>query len=192
MNLTFTDYTLLTPKEHLDLLEIRNMEYIRQNMKNSNVIEENDHFRWVDTLKENNSKIYYALFWNQKLIGGINITDIDWVNKNASWGLFMKTNTNPMVPSMATYLIIEKVFHILGMEILNLEVNKLNQNAYKFDKNFGFIDKGEYSDKENSYYLMHMTKQIWEQSKNNNLLKIIKNQINKTDIKFNEQEKSWI
>lgn len=185
MNLNFINYTKLSLEEHIKLLEIRNLEYVRKNMKSESIIELSDHLNWMNGLREDKTKIYYAVLSDDKLVGGINITDIDYKNGTSSWGLFMKANTNPMIPSIATYLIIDKVFNTLKLNELNLEVNKLNTNAYKFDKNFNFIDNGEYDDGKNSYYLMNMKKNDWESNKNKGLLKIIKTKIDNSNIVFN-------
>ncbi len=185
MNLEFISYARLLPNDHTKLLEIRNLKYVRKNMKNDSIIKINDHLSWINNFENDNTKIYYAVFSDNNLVGGVNITDINYKSGTSSWGLFMKENINPMIPSIATYLIIDKVFNTLELNTLNLEVNQLNINAYKFDKNFGFIDDGEYDDGKNSYYLMHIDKTMWEQHKDKGLLKIVKTKINNSNIKFN-------
>jgi len=184
MKLDFINYSKLSLEEHKQLLEIRNQEYVRRNMKNDAVIELEDHLSWISRLEEDKSKIYYAIFSDNTLVGGVNITEIDTNNSTASWGIFMQNNLNPMIPSLTTYLLIDKIFNSLGVDRLNLEVNKLNSNAHQFDKNFGFVDYDEYSDENNSYYLMYMKKDTWESNKELGLLKILKNKLDKTNYKF--------
>lgn len=184
MKLDFVNYTKLSLEEHIQLLEIRNQEYVRKNMKNDKIIKLQDHLSWIKVLKEDHTKIYYAIFSEGRLVGGINITDIDLYSKTSSWGLFMQNNLNPMIPTMSTYLIIEKIFNELCLDNLNLEVNKQNMNAYKFDKNFGFIDNGEYINGGNAYYLMTMNKTAWESNKTKGLLKIVKTKLNNSSITF--------
>lgn len=184
MNLKFLNYIKLSSNEHIQLLEIRNLEYVRINMKNDSIILIEDHLSWVEDLNDDDTKVYYAVFLDKKLVGGINITDIDTLDKTSSWGLFMQANINPMVPSIATYMIIDRIFNTLEINILNLEVNKRNSNAYKFDKNFGFIDNGEYNDGKNSYFLMYMNKANWELNKNKGLLKIVKSKIGNSTVTF--------
>jgi len=184
MNLKLVNYTKLSSNEHIELLEIRNFSYVRKNMKNEALIKLEDHLSWIKTLNNDNTKTYFAVFSDNILVGGINITDIDMEQKTSSWGLFVRANINPMVPSISTYLIIDKVFRTLDVNTLNLEVNKLNINAYKFDKNFGFIDNGEYDDEDNSYYLMCMNKQDWETKKDSGLLKVIKLKIERSQIEI--------
>jgi len=186
MNLNFVNYTKLSFDENLQLLKIRNFDYVRKNMKNDSIILIDDHISWVKSLYTDNTKIYYAILLDNTIVGGINITGIDYKTRVSSWGLFMQANTNPMIPSIATYLIIDKVFNTLNLDILNLEVNKINTNAYKFDKNFGFIHNGEYNDNENSYYLMSMDKDGWKSNKNNALLKIVKRKIDNANITFKD------
>jgi len=184
MNLKFINYIKLSAEEHLQLLKVRNFDYVRKNMKNDSIITINDHLDWIKKLSKDDSKMYYAIFSDNKLVGGINITDIDIEEMSASWGLFVQANINPMIPSIATYLIIDKVFNVLKLTTLNLEVNKININAYKFDKNFGFIDNGEYIDGKNSYYLMSMDRKDWESNKNKGLLKMVKSKISSATITF--------
>ena len=186
MNLTFLNYTTLTPDQHKELLFIRNLDYVRINMLDDSVIDINDHLQWVEKLKNDSTRKYYAILLDNELIGGINITNIDMNNKTSYWGIFMKKNSNPMVPSLSTYIIIDKIFNELKLEILNLEVNINNINAYKFDKNFGFQDVDEYTKGESKYYLMKMHKDDWEQHKITPLLKIIKQKLDTVTIKFKD------
>ncbi len=186
MNLDFINYTNLSLEDHQQLLQIRNQEYVLRNMKNSDAIKIADHLSWVSTLGDDKSKLYYAIFSENTLVGGINITDMNHENSTSSWGLFIQNNLNPMIPSLATYLIIDKIFNSLGINKLNLEVNKLNSNAYQFDKNFGFVDNGEYSDDRNTYHLMSMDKDTWQLNKEQGLLKILKSKLTKINYTFQE------
>ena len=54
------------------------------------------------------------------------------------------------------------------------------------DRNFGFIDNGEYSDEKNSYHLMTMEKETWKVAKNTGLLKILSSKLNKINYIFEE------
>ncbi len=185
MKLKLVNYTKLSLDEHIQLLEIRNQEYVRKNMRNDEIIKLQEHNSWIRSLEDDQTKVYYAILAEGKLVGGINITAIDLQNNTSSWGLFMQHNLNPMIPTISTYLIIDHIFNTLNLEKLDLEVNKQNVNAYNFDKNFGFTDNGEYSDGRNAYYLMTMNKADWESNKTKGLLKVVKTKIDNSNITLN-------
>ncbi|MCT7541261.1 UDP-4-amino-4,6-dideoxy-N-acetyl-beta-L-altrosamine N-acetyltransferase [Aliarcobacter cryaerophilus] len=186
MKLIFKNFVNLTRIEHENILKIRNIDYVRSNMKSKDIIAIEDHIHWVDKLKHNNSNIYYAVYYDDVVVGAIYITEIDYEQKKCTWGLYFKQNINPFISSVSTYCIIDKIFNELNLSILNLEVNKNNIPAYKFDLSFGFKVYDDKFEKEEEYYLMKMTKDFWNNNRQKGILKFIHSKIQNTDIKFEE------
>lgn len=173
MNLILKNFTLLNLEEHIEVLSIRNSEHVRNNMKTKNVITIDNHLKWIENLKEDTNNKYYVVLFDEKIVGAIYITDIDFLSKNCTWGLYFKRGVNPFIPSYSTFEIINKIFFELNLEILNLEVNKKNLAAYKFDLSFGFKVYGEKNEFDIDYYLMNMKKSFWKNNREIGVLGLI-------------------
>ena len=184
MNIEFKNYILLSSNEHKEILEIRNSNYIRHNMNNKDIIEINAHLQWVENLKKDTKNIYYAVLIDEEILGAVYITEINYKDSTSTWGLYFKNNINPFISSFATYLLIDRIFNTLKIKRLNLEVSKLNTNAYKFDLSFGFLVYDEVKNDYGEYYLMFMNSSKWEQSKTTGLLKTLGKKLEKVQYKF--------
>lgn len=180
----FYNFLLLKEEEHKKLLEIRNSDYIRLKMKNTNIIELKNHLKFIKNLKKSKKDIYYAVFDSENIVGSINITDID--GQDCFWGIYFKKNINPLISSLCTYIIIDKIFNELNIENLYLEVAKENISAYRFDLSFGFKVCAKSEKNEGKYYNMHMNKQYWNRNKDSGILAIIKRKINKLNYEIIE------
>lgn len=185
MKIIFKDFRLLDENEHKKLIEIRNSDYVRFNMKNSNLISIHEHLEFIDSLKNTKDNKYYSIIINNEIRGAIYITNINLLEKNCYWGLYIKENSNPYISSFCTYLLLDKIFYTLGIKILNLEVKKSNILTYKFDLNFGFILCDDNYQKED-YHLMYMTKEMWENKKNSMPFVLLRKKIDKIEYKFEE------
>ncbi len=184
MDLNFLSYEKLSSEEHIKLLEIRNLDYIRINMKDKSLIKLADHLNWVGKLITDSSKFYYAIIADNVLVGGVSITDINYQDNIASWGLFFKRDINPFISSFSAYLLIDRIYNIMNIEKLNLEVKKSNISTYKFDLNLGFKAYGEFSDDSDTYYLMSMTNNDWNVKKYQGRLKTITKRLGKVEYNF--------
>lgn len=184
MNLIYKNFKELSNDEHTSLLNIRNSDHVRLNTKTKKVITFEEHLSWIEKLKEDTLNIYYAVIENDKIIGSISITDINHNIKECSWGLYFKTNINPLVSSISAYLIIDRVFNFYDLTKLNLEVNKKNQAAYKFDLTLGFKVYDEKEELGDAYYLMTMSKSIWNTNSNTSLMSTIKKKLDHINYKF--------
>ena len=184
MKIVLKNYILLDEQENINLLEIRNHADMRRNMLSQDIILLENHLSWLNLLKESETSFYYAVCIDDELFGGIYITGIDYKKSIASWGVFFKSGINPLIPSITTFLLIDRIFNTLNIKTLNLEVNKLNINAYNFDLNFGFKVYDELEDGDNSYHLMTMNKEYWNNNKNIGLPRVIEKRIKKIEYKF--------
>lgn len=188
MKLEFKDYTLLSLYEHQELLNIRNSKPIRKNMKSHNIIKTQEHLAWVKSLITDTHNYYYAVYLNSIIQGAVYITDINRANSSSSWGLFFKKETNPFVPSLSAYLLINKVFDDLKLKNLNLEVQKSNTNAYAFDLHLGFKVNGEVFYDLELYYKMSMSYEQWQSEQSCPLIKALKKKLKKTTYQYIEKE----
>jgi UDP-4-amino-4,6-dideoxy-N-acetyl-beta-L-altrosamine N-acetyltransferase len=178
MNIIFKKFQNLDKFEHINLLKIRNSNNVRINTKSKKIILWKDHINWIKTLQANNQ--YYAIYYNNEIIGSISILNIDDIKKECLWGIYCKENIHPILSSVCTYIIIDKIFNELNIKILILEVEKTNTQAYKFDLSFGF----EEYDTINNYIQMSINNIKWNNHKNIGYMKVLQKKIKKIEYKF--------
>ncbi len=86
MKIVFKNFIFLNDIEKKDILELRNKEYVRENMINSEPISLENHILFIESLKENKNKTYFAIFFDNQLIGSLNIIK----NEELIWGYILK------------------------------------------------------------------------------------------------------
>ena len=69
------NYVDCTREQNLDILALRNRDDIRSWMVNPEVIPEENHFKFVESLKNNPIRLYYAIYKNGMLVGTYNLTN---------------------------------------------------------------------------------------------------------------------
>lgn len=175
MKIIFKNFIFLDENEIIEVLELRNKEYIRDNMINSEPISLKNHLLFIESLKKNKNRTYFTILFDNQLIGSVNIIK----NEELIWGLYFKEDINPILKSCATYIFLEYIFSKFK-ENLNSFVKKSNIIALNFNKNFGFKS---FKDDEEFIYLK-LSKDDWQMQKNSKLLKPIKKYLDKIDYQF--------
>ena len=69
------NYVDCTKEQNLDILALRNRDDVRSWMVNPEMITEENHFKYVDSLKSNPNRLYYAIYKNGMLVGTYNLTN---------------------------------------------------------------------------------------------------------------------
>ena len=69
------NYVDCTREQNLDILALRNLDDVRSWMVNPEVIPEENHFKFVESLKGNPNRLYYAIYKNGLLVGTYNLTN---------------------------------------------------------------------------------------------------------------------
>ena len=69
------NYVDCTKEQNLDILALRNRDDVRSWMVNPEVIPEENHFKFVESLKVNPNRLYYAIYKNGVLVGTYNLTN---------------------------------------------------------------------------------------------------------------------
>lgn len=68
------NYTDCTREQHIEILNLRNLDDVRVWMVNPEVISEETHFRFVESLKGNLNRLYFAVYRDGILVGTYNLT----------------------------------------------------------------------------------------------------------------------
>ena len=69
------NYVDCTKEQILDILALRNRDDVRSWMVNPELIPEENHFKFVESLKDNPNRLYYAIYKNCILLGTYNLTN---------------------------------------------------------------------------------------------------------------------
>lgn len=181
MKIELINYTLLTLPQQEELLNIRNLNYIRVEMKDSSIISLADHLAWIEKLKLDTLNVYYAVISNENIIGAIYLTQINLQKSISKWGIFFKNEINPLLSSLSLYKFLELIFDKYPIKRLELEVDKNNTKAYKFDKSFGFKEYNNSVDINNEYIEMYLSEDMWNVQKEKPMFKLLKNKLEKIE-----------
>jgi hypothetical protein len=161
------NYIDLTPHEHLDLLNIRNLPAIRKVSTNTEEIDFEHHIKWVESLKTDPQKIYYAIFQDYTLCGGIHL--IQSTDKRPTWGIFFDPQTSPWVISSVTLFFIERCFNKFALSTLDSLIRTDNSAAIAFNRQLGFKPFEQIDD----FTLMRLDNEGWKAQKEKKILKNI-------------------
>lgn len=154
----------LSIEENKKLLSIRNKEDIRNQSLNKSIIDLNSHLKWLENLKGDLKKEYYAIIHSGQIVGAINFFE---VNSTMKWGVYFKEEVSLLVKSLVPIYFIEYIFKKTQVEFLYLDILKNNLNAISFDKNFGFY----FFQENNDYFTMRVSSKEFKKAKEKKLLK---------------------
>lgn len=175
MNLEFKNFIYLNDRELKEILELRNQNYIKDNMVNNETIRLENHLNFIDALKTLGNRKYFAVLEENKIIGSLYFVK----NEELTWGLYFKEEINPIIKSCVTYLFLDFIFSKFSEDI-NSFVKRKNIQALNFNKNFGF----EIFKEDEEYYYLKLSKELWENRKNSKLIKPIKRYLDKIECYF--------
>lgn len=178
MNLIFKNYIHLTQEQSQTILELRNSDYIRSNMHNSEIIPLNNHLNWVETLKTNFQKEYFALILDDVVVGSCSFVQDE--NGVSSWGIFFVKTINPLISSVSAYLFMQYLFDIKGFTSIDSQVLKTNSLALRFNQNLGFCIYKE----EKEFFRLSLSKKQWQTNTNNRFITSIKRYLGRIKYEF--------
>ncbi len=167
MKIYFKNYKNLTYEEKVHILDIRNLEYIRKNMYNSDVIQLENHLNWVNNLQDRSDCIYWAIYVDEELLGSIDITSINWDEKFAEWGFYINNKYfgfGVLIEYLGTIHFLEE----MKFDKILACVFEENESVYKMHKNkFNYVDSPEHSFVKDSkkYNGLILTQENWYQKK---------------------------
>ncbi|MCF6331167.1 MAG: UDP-4-amino-4,6-dideoxy-N-acetyl-beta-L-altrosamine N-acetyltransferase [Sulfurimonas sp.] len=119
------------------VLSWRNDKNIRKWMLTQDIITQENHLNYIESLSSKKNKIYFLVKRNSNPIGVIDLTNINYDDKNAEIGLY----TNPALKGIGSFLMQEIInygFNVLNMKTLISKVFSENYRAIKLYKKFDF------------------------------------------------------
>ena len=129
------NYIYLDEIEHKNLLAIRNSKSIQDVSFTKESISFKDHMAWVENLKNDKSKKYYAVIYGQKIVGGVNVFDLD---AKVKWGIFFNDEVSLIIRSIIPIYFLDFIFRHYQKDEIFAEIKKSNANAISYNKSIGF------------------------------------------------------
>lgn len=149
LDFRIVNYIDMTVDESKIVWEVRNLPAIRKCMTQPEAFSFEAHLRFVESLKDNPSKIYYAIFLGYDLVGCYDFIGIK-DGESAEHGLYI----NPVFNGKGYGTIIESVMdgyiRERGVHRILAEVLKINHQSYYYHLKVGYK---VYSEDEKYYYL---------------------------------------
>ena len=149
----FVQYQDLSPDDSLKVLSYRNDINVRKWMFSSKIISKENHFIFIEKLKTNNIKKYYAVFKKNRIVGSVYYDIL--ADKEYSFGAFL----NPSFLSTGIglyfeYIYLKFFFKHLKAKIIKAEVLKDNISQISIHRLCNF---NEYLSQNSKYYIFKFT-----------------------------------
>jgi len=145
------NYVDCTREQNLDILALRNRADVRSWMVNPEVISENNHFKFVESLKGNPNRLYYAIYKNGLLVGTYNLA-------NEGEGVWERgIIANPSTQGTGqTEKWERQILSSLPLEIkaVSAKVKQDNLRSIKYHEKLGYIEQSR--DNEYIYYILRL------------------------------------
>jgi len=139
--LEFRHISLLSNVQLNKILFIRNEKNIRNNMVTKHIITQKEHIKWINSFRKSKNNFFYAVFYLDKIIGGVGIYDVNNVNKISHWAFYISS----LIKINGLGAALE--FKALKFSFKKFEIDRLiclvfnyNSEVIKLHKKFGFLE----------------------------------------------------
>ena len=138
-------------EQNLDILTLRNRDDIRSWMVNPEVIPKENHFKFVENLKSNSNRLYYAIYKNGQLVGTYNLTN----EGDGVWERGIIANPSTQGTGQ-TEKWERQILNSLPSEIkaVSAKVKQDNLRSIKYHEKLGYKEQSR--DKEYNYYILRL------------------------------------
>ena len=145
------NYVDCTKEQNLDILALRNRDDVRSWMVNPEVIPEENHFKFVESLKGNPDRLYYAIYKNGVLMGTYNLTN----EGDGVWERGIIANPSTQGTGQ-TEKWERQILSSLPSEIkaVSAKVKQDNLRSIKYHEKLGYIEQSR--DNEYIYYILRL------------------------------------
>lgn len=143
------NYVDCTKEQNLDILALRNRDDVRSWMVNPEVISVENHFKFVESLKDNPNRLYYAIYKNGVLVGTYNLTN----EGDGVWERGIIANPSTQGTGQ-TEKWERQILHGLPSEIkaITAKVKQDNLRSIKYHEKLGYKEQNR--DNEYIYYIL--------------------------------------
>lgn len=146
------NYVDCTLEQQYDILKLRNHEDVRIWMVNPEIISEENHFKFIESLRNNADRLYFAIYKNGLLIGTYNLTN----EGDGVWDRGIIAN-NEMHGKGETEKWERQVLNGIssyGIKTITAKVRLDNLRSIRYHKKLGYKEQSR--DNEYIYYLLNV------------------------------------
>jgi len=164
----------LKRETQLNVLKVRNELLVRKWMYTENEIKEDEHFSWIESLKNNKKKICLIILTNDlQPVGAMNL-NFDKLNNIVEYGCYKSSLHNEKgLINKCLYNVIEYLFNNLGYDKIFSEVIEGNEKSLIMLKRVLFQEEGFLhshiikESKRLGIYIYSLLKNEWNNKKEN-------------------------
>lgn len=191
---SITDYKLenVGRNEIKRVWEWRNADHIRPFMNHDEIIPLEDHYRWLESVDKDTSKLVKLCFYNEKPIGLVNFSQIDLKNKTCDWGLYIGDKSSPRGSGkIMGILALDLIFNEGQMRKCCAQILDFNRKSLSYHQKLGFAEEGRLvkqilkKDKYVDVVLMGIFKEQWETQS-----ELLKEEVGSTNEGNNDREQT--
>ena len=145
------NYVDCTKEQNLDILALRNRDDVRSWMVNPVVIPVENHFKFVESLKDNPNRLYYAIYKNGMLVGTYHLTN----EGDGIWERGIIANPSTQGTGQ-TEKWERQIFSSLPSEIkaVSAKVKQDNLRSIKYHEKLGYKEQSR--DNKYIYYILRL------------------------------------
>ena len=146
------NYVDCTREQQLEILRLRNLNAIRKWMVNPDVIPEENHFRFIEKLKRNSERLYFAIYRDGLLVGTYNLTK----EEGDVWerGIFANPETQGKGETAVWERQILTLLPAKGIKTISAKVKLDNIRSIKYHEKLGYQEQTR--DNEYIYYILRL------------------------------------
>ena len=139
-------------RQNLEILRLRNLDDVRKWMVNPELISEENHFKFVESLKTNPDRLYYAVYKGGLLVGTYNLTK----EKDGIWERGIIANPANQgkgeTKRWESQILADLPKH--GIKALTAKVKQDNPRSIKYHVKLGYQEQSR--DNEYIYYILNL------------------------------------
>lgn len=130
------NYVNCSREQLLEILKLRNLDSIRMWMTTPELITEDSHFAFIDSLKVSKNHIYFAVFDDEELVGTFNLTK----NEDGSWdrGIFASPKIQGRGDTLKWEQALLSELSQYGINVLTAKVKIDNVRSQKYHIKVGY------------------------------------------------------
>lgn len=146
------NYVDCTHEQNLEILNLRNLEDVRKWMVNPEIISVENHFKFVESLKRNPDRLYYAIYKNGSLVGTYNLTK----EEDGVWerGIIANPENQGKGETAQWERQILSGLSDLGIKAVTAKVKQNNPRSIRYHEKLGYQEQSR--DNEYIYYILRL------------------------------------
>jgi len=137
-DLKVKDLKKLSRQKIIEVLEARNHPEVRANMFNKNIISLEEHLAFIENLLADTTSRHFFVSQDEKFVGVVNLRDIDWMNKSASFGIYANLLNKVDMAGEKLMVAADFVIKKMGLSLITLMVESKNHKAQNLYEKWGY------------------------------------------------------